>query len=76
MGVYQYTDPQTGRSYNFNIAGEAPSNEDFAKIQQYLQGERSEYAQKYEKVFSREYEEPDDGTVIDRDWETPIAIPL
>ena len=69
MGVYQYTDPQTQRSYNFNIAGDVPSNEDFAKIQQYLQGERSEYGQKYEEVFGREYEEPDDGTAIGRGYE-------
>ena len=32
MGVYQYIDPQTGRSYNFNHAGDAPSNEEFAEI--------------------------------------------
>ena len=54
MGVYQYTDPQTGRSYNFNHAGEAPSNEDFAEIQHIISQERARvFAEKYEECFWR-----------------------
>jgi hypothetical protein len=69
MGVYQYTDPQTGRSYKFNHAGEAPSNEDFAEIQNILAQERVGYAEKYENVFGQEFEAPDDGTAIGRGYE-------
>ena len=63
MGVYQYTDPQTQRSYNFNIAGDNPSNEDFVKIRQYLDGERADYGQKYQSVFGEEFESDDETAV-------------
>jgi hypothetical protein len=63
MGVYQYTDPQTQRSYNFNIAGDNPSNEDFVKIRQYLDGERVDYGQKYQSVFGEEFESDDETAV-------------
>jgi hypothetical protein len=66
MGIYQYTDPQTGRSYNFEHAGDAPTNEDYAYISNFLQEERAGYAEKYRNVFGRELEEPDDGTAIGR----------
>ena len=66
MGVYQYTDPQTGRNYKFNHAGEVPSNKDFAEIQNILAQERVGYAEKYENVFGEEYEAPEDGTAIGR----------
>ena len=56
MGVYQYTDPQTQRSYNFSIAGDVPSEEDFAKIRQYLDTERADYGQKYQDVFGEEFD--------------------
>ena len=69
MGVYQYTDPQTGRSYKFNHAGEAPSNEDFAEIQNIISQERVGYAEKYKNVFGEEFEAPDDGTAIGRGYE-------
>ena len=32
MGVYEYIDPQTGQGYNFTIAGDAPSNTEFAPV--------------------------------------------
>jgi hypothetical protein len=66
MGIFQYIDPQTGRSYNFEHAGEAPTNEDYAYISSYLDQEREEYAKKYQDVFGREFETPDDGTAIGR----------
>lgn len=65
MGIYQYTDPQTQRSYNFEIAGDNPSNEDFAKIRQYLDTERTDYGQKYQDVFGEEFE-VDDETAVRR----------
>jgi hypothetical protein len=68
MGIFQYIDPQTGRSYNFEHAGEAPTNEDYAYIASYLDQEREEYAKKYQDVFGREFETPDDGTAIGRGY--------
>ena len=53
-GVYQYTDPQTQRSYNFNIAGDVPSEEDFVKIRQsILILNVQTMGQKYQDVFGR-----------------------
>ena len=66
MGVYQYVDPQTGQGYNFTIAGDAPSNTEFAQIRQILDTDRAEYSQQYEEFTGKEYEEPDDGTAIGR----------
>ncbi len=65
MGVYQYIDSQTGQGYNFTIAGDAPSNTEFAKIREVLSQDRASFATEYEETFG-EYEEPDDGTAIGR----------
>ena len=69
MGIYQYTDPTTGRSYNFEHAGDAPTNEDYAYIADFLREDRDKYAEKYQNVFGREFETPDDGTAIGRGYE-------
>ena len=66
MGIYQYVDPQTGRSYQFEHAGDAPTNEDFAFIRSTLERDRATYAQQFERFTGEEYEEPDDGTAIGR----------
>ena len=65
MGVYNYTDPQTGQSYQFEHAGEAPTNEDFAFIADYVRGQREQYATKYQDLLGEEFE-PDDGTAVGR----------
>ena len=65
MGVYNYTDPQTGQSYQFEHAGEAPTNEDFAFIADYVRGQREQYSEKYEDLLGEEFE-PDDGTAVGR----------
>jgi len=64
MGVYQYSDPQTGKSYEFEIAGDAPSNSDFASIAQFLEQERGAFGQQYEEFYGREQEEPDRESVL------------
>jgi len=66
MGIYQYTDPTTGRRHNFEHAGDAPTNEDYAFISDFLRQDREAYAGKYQSVFGREFEAPDDGTAIGR----------
>ena len=65
MGIYQYTDPQTGQSFNFEHAGDAPTDEDFAFIANYIDQQRADYAQKYEQYFDEEFD-IDDETAVRR----------
>ena len=65
MGIYTYTDPQTGQSYQFEHAGEAPTNEDFAFIADYVRGQREQYSERYKDLLGEEFE-PDDGTALGR----------
>jgi len=69
MGIYQYVDPQTGRNYQFEHAGDAPTNEDFAFIQSTLAQDRAAYAQQFERFTGEEFEAPDDGTAIGRGYD-------
>ena len=69
MGIYQYTDPATGRNHRFEHAGDAPTDEDYAFMADFLRQNREEYAQKYQNVFGREFEAPDDGIAIGRGYE-------
>jgi len=66
MGNYQYIDPRTGQGYNFTIAGEVPSDNEFAKMAQILERDRLEIADAYEDAFGEPPEEFDDGTAIGR----------
>jgi len=65
MGIYQYTDPQTGQSFNFEHAGDAPTDEDFAFIANFIDQQRADYAQKYEQYFNEEFD-VDDETALRR----------
>ena len=65
MGIYQYTDPQTGQSFNFEHAGDAPTDEDFAFIANFIDQQRADYAQKYEQYFGEEFD-TDDETAVRR----------
>jgi hypothetical protein len=65
MGIYQYTDPQTGQSFNFEHAGDAPTDEDFAFIANFVDQQRADYAQKYEQYFGEEFD-TDDETAVRR----------
>ena len=65
MGVYKYDDPQTGEGYDLNIAGEAPTNEEFARLAAQLRLDRAAFAKQYTERFG-EYEAPDDGTAVGR----------
>jgi hypothetical protein len=69
MGIYQYTDPTTGRRHNFEHAGDAPTNEDYAFISDFLRQDREAYAEKYQSVFGKAFEAPDDGSAIGRGYE-------
>ena len=66
MGIYQYSDPQTGKSYDFEIAGDVPTDSDFASMAQFLEQERDAFEQEFEEFYGRAPEEVDDGTAIGR----------
>lgn len=68
MGVYKYDDPETGIGYDLNIAGDTPTNEEFAKLAGVLQRDRADFARRYTERFG-EYEAPDDGSAIGRGYE-------
>ena len=53
MGIYQYADSQTGRSYNFEHAGDAPTNEDYAYIADFIRQEREGFATEYQSRYGR-----------------------
>ena len=69
MGMYQYIDQQTGQNYNFTISGEAPDNEEFARISQILNADREKYAEEYKGFFGEAPEAFDDGTALGRGYE-------
>ena len=66
MGNYQYIDPRTGQGYDFEIAGDIPTDSDFAKMAQVLERDRLRIAAAYEDAFGEPPEEVDDGTAIGR----------
>ena len=66
MGNYQYIDPRTGQGYDFEIAGDIPTDSDFAKMAQVLERDRLRIAAAYEDAFGEPPEEFDDGTAIGR----------
>ena len=68
MGVYRYDDPQTGEGYDLNTVGEAPTDEEFARLAAQLRQDRAAFAERYAERFG-EYEAPDDGTALGRGYE-------
>ena len=65
MGVYQYDDPQTGKGYDLNIAGNAPTEEEFARLANQLRQDRSAFLKDYEERYGTEIEF-EDGTAVGR----------
>jgi len=67
MGVYNYVDQQTGQAYEFTIAGDTPSDTEFARIRQVLETDRSETRARLEERFGEgSVAEFDDGTALGR----------
>lgn len=71
MGIFTYTDPQTKRVYNFEHPGDAPEEQDFAFMRDYVAKERDDYTQRYMQAFG---EQPafEDGTAIGRGWDRGV----
>jgi len=69
MGLYQYIDPQTGKAYELEHAGDAPTDEDFAVLAGVLRQDRTQIAQEYESRFGEAPEAFDDGTALGRGYE-------
>jgi len=68
MGVYQYDDPQTGKGYDLNIVGNAPTEEEFARLANQLRQDRSAFLKDYEERYGTEIEF-EDGTALGRGYE-------
>ena len=67
MGVYNYVDQQTGRAYNFTIKGDAPSDTEFARINQLLNKDRADVRSQLVEQFGEDrIAEFDDGTALGR----------
>ena len=67
MGVYNYVDQQTGRAYNFTIKGDAPSDTEFARINQLLNKDRADVRSQLVEQFGEDrIAEFDDGTAFGR----------
>ena len=67
MGVYNYVDQQTGRAYNFTIKGDAPSDTEFARINQLLNKDRADIRSQLVEQFGEDrIAEFDDGTALGR----------
>ena len=69
MGIFQYEDPQTGQFYEFTIAGNAPSNTEFAQISQILNEDRTQTDTEFESAFGEAPKPFDDGTALGRGYE-------
>ena len=66
MGVYKYDDPTTGIGYDLNIAGDVPTDAEFARLAAALEKDRADFITRYEDAFGKPPEEVDDGTAIGR----------
>jgi len=66
MGLYNYIDQQTGQAYNFTIKGDAPSDTEFARINQVLNQDRDAVKARLEEQFGEGTAEFDDGTALGR----------
>ena len=65
MGVYQYDDLQTGRGYDLNIVGDVPTDQEFARLANKIQQDRSTFLEDYETQYGVELN-VDDGTAVSR----------
>ena len=65
MGIYQYDDLQTGQGYDLDIVGDAPTEEEFARLANKIQQDRSAFLDDYKQRYGIEIEF-DDGTAFGR----------
>ena len=65
MGIYQYDDLQTGQGYDLDIVGDAPTEEEFARLANKIQQDRSAFLDDYKQRYGTEIEF-DDGTAFGR----------
>ena len=76
MGVFQQVGQFSGNPYSFTIAGDAPTEQEAARLSQILDQQESPYRQQYESMFGgiasvpQEAEEEDDEMAIRRGLRT------
>ena len=53
MGVYKYDDPTTGIGYDLNIAGDVPTDAEFARLAAALEKDRADFITALRRCFWR-----------------------
>ena len=70
MGKFQAPGRMSGRTYNFNIRGDLPSETERARIAQYIAQQEAIFGQQYQETMGQPLAAPeDDGTAIGRGLE-------
>lgn len=70
MAIFQAPGRMSGRTYNFNIRGDIPSETERARITQYIAQQEDLFAKQYEAKIGKPLAAPeDDGSAIGRGWE-------
>lgn len=70
MANFQAPGRMSGRTYNFNIRGDLPSETERARIGQYIAQQEDVFAQQYQETMGKPLAAPeDDGSAIGRGWE-------
>ena len=69
MGVLTVNGQLSGRAYELEFAGDAPTDSEIARGQAFVQQQEEEFSQKYEQQFGRELN-VDDGTALGRSLDT------
>ena len=70
MAIFQAPGRMSGRTYNFNIRGDVPSETERARIAQYITQQEDLFAKQYEAKLGKPLAAPeDDASAISRGWE-------
>lgn len=68
MGKFQAPGRMSGRTYNFNIRGDSPTEVERGRIAQYIGQQEGIFAQQYQAEIGKPLAAPDDGSAIGRSW--------
>jgi hypothetical protein len=69
MGIIQVPGRLSGRTYNIEIEGDAPTAAEQARIRAGVEERESRFVQRYEATMGKPLAEPDDGTAVGRGFE-------
>lgn len=69
MGKFQAPGRMSGRTYNFNIRGDSPTEVERGRIAQHIADSEATFAQQYQEKIGKPITAPDDGSAIGRGFE-------